>query len=450
MKLPNSNPTPPQGQSGKPVQGPGASPTARPGLTTGQQLDQLQLANRQEVLARVAEVVNRAQGNAEQVLLDIRGRTLTVQASIGETRLEVGDWVKIMRAGNELQLMAKLAAPPEAQIAQALAQRLPWQQRLDTGLAQLLSALKTGLRPDPSTPPRASVPQRALPTPQPLPLPVRQAVEQLVARLPSSQSFTPTNTRGGDAPAQVRQWIAENGLFAESRLARTPDPALPDLKLALGRIIGALLGQQSAGMEQINRYTPSPSPELVQAPLQFPNSFPPPPPLSSSEPVSVGQMLRLLAGMLNRITVNQLHSQALTTRTTVDAPAPTTWLLELPWLTPQGEPRLAQLRLEYDGGRDADKDGMAKPRVAEWRFSLAMELDQAGPLYFEVALRESQVSARVWAEQQATLKRVHNELPALRAGLVGLGLEVVDLDCRRGTPQAARTQLEHRLVDTRA
>ena len=135
-------------------------------------------------------------------------------------------------------------------------------------------------------------------------------------------------------------------------------------------------------------------------------------------------MLRLLAGMLNRITVNQLHSQVLSTRTTADAPAPTTTLLlELPWVTPQNEPRLAQLRIEHERQDEGSAGTKRAAGIAEWRLSLAMDLDDAGPVHFDVALRQQQVSARVWAEKQATLAHVQQSLPSLRQSLSELGLE---------------------------
>lgn len=412
-------------------------------------LDQLKLANREATLARVAEVINRQSSAGAQLLLDIRGQSLTVQAAIGDTSLETGDWVKVMRAGNELQLMGKLAQAPEAGIARALAQRLPWQQSIDAGLVRILATLTTGAKPDGGTQSTPGTPAPPLNTPaQPLPVPVRQAIEQLVARLPTSQSLTPGAGTPPVAASQIKQWVEESGLFAESRLARSPDAALPDLKLAIGRIITTLLAQQGNGPEAFNRFTPLTSPELVQAPLQFPNTFPPPPPQSSAEP-TVGQMLRLLAGMLNRITVNQLHSQILSTRTTAEAPTPvSTTLLELPWLTPNNEPRIAQLRIEQEQA-DNDQQRAGKPRATEWRLSLAMDLDEAGPLHFDVSLRRDQVSAQVWAEKQSTLRQVREDLPQLRKGLSDIGLEVVDLECRRGTPRGASTRLEHRLVDTR-
>ncbi|MGM0767164.1 MAG: flagellar hook-length control protein FliK [Pseudomonadota bacterium] len=452
MKLPNGNPAPPPGgdQTRKPAVSAGrasqqpVSTDPAPKLSARQQLDQLQLANRETVLARVAQALNQ-QDAGSQLLLEVRGRTLPIQAAIGETALETGDWVKVMRAGNELQLMGKLAPAQEAGIARALAQRLPWQQSLDAGLGRILASLAQGVRPEAGGATLPSAVQQ-----QPLPAPVRQAIEQLINRLPISNQLASPGSASA-AGQQVRQWVAESGLFAEARLAQTRDPALPDLKLALARLITTLLDQQGSGPEQFNRLTPLATPELIQSPLQFPNALAPPPPQNTAEPATVGQMLRLLAGMLNRITVNQLHSQVLSTRTTADAPAPvSTLLLELPWVTPQNEPRLAQLRIEHEQDDGANDRKNRPAGVSEWRLSLAMDLDEAGPVHFDVALRQQQVSARVWAEKQATLAQVQQTLPALRQGLAELGLEVTDLDCRRGNPKSATTRLEHRLVDTRA
>ncbi|WP_417566106.1 flagellar hook-length control protein FliK [Marinobacter sp.] len=450
MKLPSGQqpPTPPAQPASRTARPTGTAEVSRePAAASARQLlDQIQLANRETTLARVAEILNRQSGSSADVLLDIRGKSLLVQASIGKTELSPGDWVKVMRAGNELQLMGKLAPAPEAGIARALAQRLPWQQTLDTGLAKLMGTLTQGLRQDP-LPGQLPSSRPA----QPLPIAARQAIEQLVARLPSGTGLA--SGSGGQAvtPQQVRQWLSESGLFAESRLVQTPDAQLPDLKLALGRVITALLAHQGSNPEQFNRLTPISTPELMQAPLQFPQPLATPQAASDGEPPSVGQMLRLLAGMLNRITVNQLHTQVLTARGSGDATAPTsTLLVDLPWLTPQNEPRLAQLRIEQYSEEQESERSSAMPATNEWRLALAMDLDEAGPLHFDVTLRQHAVSARVWAEKQTTLRRVNRELPMLRQSLADIGLEVTDLECRRGTPHSSITRLEHRLVDTRA
>ncbi|MGO1691735.1 MAG: flagellar hook-length control protein FliK [Marinobacter sp.] len=452
MKLPSGqqSSTPPAPITSQPGKTHEATQPSREtaALSARQQLNQLQLANRETALARVAEVINRqGSGNAE-ILLDVRGKPLQVNAAIGATELTRGDWVKIMRAGNELHLMGKLAATPEAAISQALAQRMPWQQSLDSGLAKLMTALNRGMIPE-LTPGQLPASR----SPQPLPEAARQALQSLLARLPASNVLAPGAGTQSNTVQQIRQWVAESGLFAESRLAQTPSATLPDLKLAIGRMITSLLTEQGGDPATLfNRLTPLASPGLVQAPLQFPQALALSPPASSSDPTSAGQTLRMLAGMLNRITVNQLHSQILTARAGGETPAPaSTMLMDLPWVTPQNEPRVAQVRIEQHKEESASKDRSDKrAAVSEWRLNLAIDLELAGALNFEVSLRHEEVSARVWAEKQDTLKQVNEELPLLRRSLTDLGLEVTDLECRRGSPSYPTTKLEHRLVDTRA
>lgn len=453
MKLPSgqASPTPPAPTTSKPAQ---AHEVAKPPRDTAassarQQLNQLQLANRETILARVAEVINRQGSGNPEVLLDVRGKPLQVNAAVGATELTPGDWVKVMRAGNELQLMGKLAAAPEAAISRALAQRMPWQQSLDSGLAKLMTALNQGMVSE-LTPGQLPT-NRSL---QPLPVAARQALQTLLARLPVSNTLAPGAGTQGNTVQQIRQWIAESGLFAESRLTQTPSPALPDLKLAIGRMITSLLAEQAGDTTTLfNRLTPLASPGLVQAPLQFPQASASQSPASGSDPTSAGQTLRMLAGMLNRITVNQLHSQILTARGGGgDTPAPaSTMLMDLPWVTPQNEPKVAQLRIEqHKEESESGSRETQKAAVSEWRLNLAIDLESAGALNFEVTLRHQEVSARVWAEKQETLKQVNAELPLLRRSLNDLGLEVTDLECRRGSPAYPTTKLEHRLVDTRA
>ncbi|GGC75163.1 hypothetical protein GCM10011362_24670 [Marinobacter halophilus] len=411
-----------------------------------QQLAQLRLSNNETALARVAEILQQ-KGGGHELLLELRGQSLAVSAGIKPPELSVGDLIKVMRAGNELQLMGKLAPGQDASIARALAQRLPWQQNLQTGLSQLLQTITTGLKPAPQ--PGQSPSQNLA---QPLPTAARENLQTLMSQLIKSDGLPPGVGKTDGVPQQVRQWLSESGVFAESRLLQSGQAAntLPDLKLSLARIVSTLLAAQGQGAEQFNRLTPLASHDLMQAPLQFPQPSSAQP-QGSSEATSVGQTLRLLAGMLNRITVNQLHSQVLTARAGAEPGTPTnTLLIELPWVTPQQEPRIAQLRLEQYRHDEETPGRRERSAISEWRLSLSMDLDQAGPLHFDVSFRYPSVSAQVWAEKQSTLRQVHQELPLLRQSLTDLGLEVKDLDCRRGSPQQTQTRLEHRLVDTKA
>ncbi|MGM0570124.1 flagellar hook-length control protein FliK [Marinobacter sp.] len=462
MKLPHGNPIPPQ-PSNRPATAPAG---ARQDPV--QQLRQLQLENRQAVVARVAELLT--QRGSQQAVLDVRGQRVTVELPVNGPELKAGDLIRLMREGQSLTLLDKLPATAETRLGQALLRHLPWQQNLDSGLTRLLAALSGGMKGAPAT---------GLPgTSESLPAPVREALQAIARLMPGAStdhglpSFRPvagqplTSSGSGaaatgqgaplnsalDATA-VKQWLASSGVLAEAGLARGMDQVGPtDLKLALGRLALTLLQHQNLGSDQFTRFTPMPSQELITAPLQFPSPSTPPVTMAEArEPVSPGQMLRLLAGMLNRITVNQLHSQLLTTRAGGDAGTPASTLItDLPWMAPGGEVKTAQLRIDHE---KPDQQGPSSPRktgVAEWRLSLAMDLDEAGRVFFDVALRQSAVSARVWAEQQDTARLVTRQLGDLRTRLTELGLEVSELECRRGQPPVTPTRLEHRLLDTRA
>ncbi len=463
MKLPHGNPITPQ-----PSNRPSPAPTgAQPDPL--QQLRQLQLDNRQAVVARVAELLS--QQGSQQAILDVRGQRVTVELPANGPELKAGDLIRLMREGQSLTLLDKLPATAETRLGQALLRHLPWQQNLDSGLTRLLTALSAGLK---------AAPGAGLPgTSEPLPAPVREALQAIARLIPRSTadnappSFRPVagqpliNTaapatvatatemplKGTLDATTVKQWLASSGVLAEAGLARGTAEAGPsDLKLALGRLALTLLQHQNLGSEQFTRFTPMPSQELITSPLQFPAPTTPTVAMGEArEPASPGQMLRLLAGVLNRITVNQLHSQLLTARAGGDAGTPANTLItDLPWMAPGGEVKTAQLRIDYEKPDQQPSSKTRKAGVAEWRLSLAMDLDDAGKVFFDVALRQSAVSARVWAEQQATARLVTRQLGELRTRLADLGLDVTELECRRGQPPVTPTRLEHRLLDTRA
>jgi len=477
MKIPLNGPPPAEGQpasgasrsagssaTGSPdVQ---ARPTVDGALSTRAQLDQLGLKPGEVILARVAALLQDKDGMS-QATLQLRGGALQVALPENLAAVNKGDLLKIARAGNELQLMSVLDLNPGPRLSQSLAQHLPWQQRLETVLQQLQQTLSTGLAksltqslatlrqgPNAATAAGAAAPAGA-PGTADLPPGVRNAVENLLSSLPrQNQLRLPDGPTRSDAlegnARQVERWIKESGLFTESRMLAARSAELPDLKLAVARVVSQLLAVQGESPASLSRYTPPADSLLTQSPLTFPlaemGSSPP-----AKEPLPPGQMLRLLAGLMNRITVNQLHSQVLSTTTAPDAPPPpTTLLLELPWLTDQNQLKVAQLRVEREDEQSSDGDTSRKAAVREWRFSLALDLEDAGPLFFEIRLRQQQLTGQIWAEKETTFASVDEELGSLRKRLTDLGLEIGELECRRGQPPRRTTQLEHRLVDTKA
>jgi len=183
------------------------------------------------------------------------GKRFQSQASIGRNQTSAGDWIKVLRAGNELQLMGKLAAAPAVSLAQASGAtpalaakpgtrlaRTEWQacskRESDTPLGQLPRRL--------SRAPRAAIwPQAA-----------RQALDKLFAVYPPSKhKLAPgpaKQTRG--RCNQVHNWLrAKSGLVLQGATgSNTVGNPKPDLKL--GHVPGnhrALLHSRDSGPEAV-------------------------------------------------------------------------------------------------------------------------------------------------------------------------------------------------------
>lgn len=434
------------------IQGPRAGTVSAPteglrstgGTEAARSLDRLGLKNGETVVARVAEVL-RQNGASTELLLELRSQTLKVQTPVGNVELSPGDWIRLLRNGQELRLEGRLVSNTEA-VAQALVQRLPWQHRLDSGLTRLIQALAQGIRA-PAAP--GQLPSAQLP--QTLPAGARSALQQVLAGLPTPGRLTQGSGATDQGVELIRQWLQNSGLFAESRLARRAEAPAADLKLALARVAAALLTEQGQAPASFRQLIPLASPELLQAPLRFPDTGLRSGLAGSNEPMTVAQTLRLLAGLLNRISSHQLHSQLLSSGGGSETGSTTsTLLLELPWLNAQQEARVAQLRLEYDR-EEKETDNSHRASAREWRITLALDLDHAGPIQFDVTLRSHQIDTCIWVENPSTLARIQQELPRLQQSLCNLGLDITGLEARRGLPPGPpQTRIEHRLVDTHA
>lgn len=401
-----------------------------------------------------------------RLLLEVGAQRLPVRS---DRPLETGTLVRVMRSGNELRLLESLQQPSRSTLSQSLANRMPFQSDLTQGLNRLAAQAS-----DPS-----------------LPRQIRQGLAQLTRLMPS----TPAAQSGSGGPAppastgpnsgptldnmtgpQVRDWIRQSGLFREARMLSPPSGAgtqtsgesQPDLKAQLIRLAAQLLPRvtnnsttQSGDSlhRALGRLQPMTSGKVGDASaLRFPS-----PPTGgeagsaiaggtgNNASMSPGDTLRLLAGMLNRLTVNQLHSQAASTGGDANAPNQT-WILELPWTTANQEVRIVQGRLEEygPGDTDPDEDSDRQAFEREWQLTLALSFDSTGPLYFEVNLRGRQLRTRVWAEKPATVALVDDTRSRLETALARLDLDVIPVECMEGQPPARVTRLTQQLVDEHA
>ena len=467
----------------------------------GKALDQLGLKTGESRLARLL-TSNDAGGNtprnaSNRLLLEMNGQQVPVRS---ERALPAGSLVRVMRAGNELQLMDMVGMPGRSTLSQSLAHKIPSQFHLGEGLGQLLNRQADNTIPEParqtlqkllqmlprlnsgSGPALRTGAQSAQTSVQP---PLNALVQ--TAQSPNSSpvssgkspiSLTPPQAMTADS---VKDWLSNSGLFHEARLitapsastssySQSPDPGANDLKAQLIRLVGQLLpatagkgadGRSTSGENlhaSLNALRPATTPELTgQDALRFPAPIPPSSAntaaaggAANSESISAGETLRLLSGMINRITVNQLHSQAASTPGADGQTANQTWILELPWVNSNNEVKLVQGRLEERRQENEDDDGKGSSGEREWRLNLALELDGTGPVYFDVALNGRKLNTTVWAEQQATVSLIRQTRNHLETALARLDLDVRPMECLQGKPPAMVTKLSQQLVDEHA
>jgi len=430
--------------------------------------------------SRLARILSRVDGGSTRdgggtrLMLEINGQQLPVRS---EQALPAGALIRVMRTENELRLMDLPETPQRSALSQALARKMPFQQPLGEGLNRLIAAVS-----EPSTPQnlRNSINQllEALPRPQPTPVRISGPVQMPVGNAPAAaQNPTPMLASEPSANSisgqQVREWFANSGTFREASLATHGQQAgAPgggeDLKGRMIRLAVQLAQTELGGRatsEQVNSRIRSA--EALTATQSMPTGqlqFPMPQQATTTTTTTAGagaardtgnagETLRLLAGMINRITVNQLHSQALSPQSGGDTNTATnqTWVVEIPWITANGEAKTLQTRIEERQAGEEDEKNDEEPALEkDWRLTLALDLDRLGPVYFDLSLKGRRLTPRVWAEREHTVLLVEQTSDRLEAALGQLALEVAPIECHLGRPMALKTQLSQHLVDERA
>ncbi|MEJ2480738.1 MAG: flagellar hook-length control protein FliK [Acidihalobacter sp.] len=218
-----------------------------------------------------------------------------------------------------------------------------------------------------------------------------QRLETLVASLPTPQKLTQAEG--------LRNAVATAGNHLEASLQQGRPPAATDIKLQLAQTLAGLSPAEA---------------RTVRTDLQ---------------------------GMASRISLNQLHS-------TQPATAGTHLFVELPLRTAQG---FQEVRLEIQsesGGQPESPESLP-----DWSVRLQLDLPGLGPLEARVASVGGNVSARFWAEHQATAQRIEGALPELAAAWRDQGLQPGALQAYHGRAPAPLQDLPEAasgLVDTRA
>jgi hypothetical protein len=314
--------------------------------------------------------------------------------------------LQVEKAGQlpELRVMTK---PTQKELtAWALKNNLPRQQPLP----QLFKALNQYV----SSPPAQSLPE-----------PVKQAVEQILARTLSVKS--------PNFKAEMSKALQLSGTQTESQLMRQ-SVFNSDLKLNLLRLIALVkpyLAQSDPGIAKrlpFPAQTVSNSPVMASAhhPIQSqpsPSSQPPVAPQSGETDATVKLLLDLfkhLDGAIARIQTNQLSSLP------AEDTARQVWQFDLPIRHENGFD-LFHVRIAGD-----DRPNTPDSQTG-WQLTLHMNLKALGPMRVRLHLIEQTLSTIIWSEKPETLNLVKQHLQRLRSGFESAGLAVNKLEAFQGS-----------------
>lgn len=347
-----------------------------------------------------------------RLVLQIGGQT--VEADAPSTQAPPRQFqARVLSAGAQplLEILENGAAA--SPVAGALRERLPRQG----GLAPLLADLETLAR---------------MPATRSLPAPVRTALAQFESAIPDQREVVDGKS--------LRDALARSGLQLEHNLqqsARTglqPVALHDDLKAAAQRLVRALATlPQGASPPMDPAEAPEVAPPLRYRPLQ-PQARLPLPLVADGDPTHVvGRMRQRAEAALARIEITQLESHP--------AATPGAWLIEVPVRTDDGYDVL-QLRIEHDAARPAEGEQAA---AGTWTIGFALDMPALGPLQGEIRLRQARVDVRLWAQHERTVHELEAQLPALSQMLAANGLQLAQMQCRQGLPQAGAVPGPHLL-----
>ena len=193
-------------------------------------------------------------------------------------------------------------------------------------------------------------------------------------------------------------------------------------------------------------------PELLNTPFNFPRiqneSAAKAQALLADQEFSTGQLLKILAGMLNRIQFNQLNS--LYQSQNNDGNILQSWFIELPVVNMQQSVNSFDIRIDKEKDPSKTKDEENDEHALQWKLALSFDLEELGAMYIQVSLLPPSISSIIWAEKDSTYQLAQSEIPQLKEKLSSIGLEPGDIICQKGLPPQRATKLTQSLVDVQA
>lgn len=165
---------------------------------------------------------------------------------------------------------------------------------------------------------------------------------------------------------------------------------------------------------------------------------------SNKMDMAVSTVLRQIAASLAQVQANQLHSLTGPRADTDGGQLLNSWHTEIPVFL-DGQFKPIQLLINEERNPEASAQDSEKSRV--WKITLGFDFEELGEFFATLKIINTSVSATFWSDQPQTLQRISSELQHLNTSLRKLGLNVEELECRRGKPIIRETRLDRQLVD---
>lgn len=199
--------------------------------------------------------------------------------------------------------------------------------------------------------------------------------------------------------------------------------------------------------------------DLLKDPFNFPHlthqltslTSPKTESLLADQQFTTGQLLKLIAGMLNRIQFNQLNSLYQSHSNSNETSTIQSWFFELPVAHPNNQFTTFDVRIDQEEEtQTTEQDETTEDKEIQWKLALSFKFEQLGAIYVQVALAPPTISSTIWANNPETLVLIKREKPHFQSKLAELGLEVGDISCQSGQPKHDKTRLDRSLVDLKA
>ena len=279
------------------------------------------------------------------------------------------------------------------------------------------------------------------------------SLAQLAAQL---SAYHRQHVQSHGAPPGINTQLVFETALQHLPLAQTTQPDLKALLQSIAHGLKASIASTSSAnpaQEAKLDLRGTLEPSLLNRPFDFPQfdkGILKAQAILADQELSTGQLLKLIAGMLNRMQFNQANS-LLQAQAGADTALAQSWNMELPYLHEQ-QIQTLQLRIDQHqakqqkSGKKTDED-----QQRDWTIELSFEFENLGPLHIKAELTPPNLKTELWVANKQAEELVSQEQALFINRLKEAGLEVEKPVCRIGAPERRhKAHIKQGLVDIHA